>query len=372
MKDRSDLAIGLMSGTSADGVSAVLAEFTGKKFKICGFKTFPYPSETRALIRKGPTLSAKELSILNFTLGHLFAEAALKLLKICRVKPARVTCIGSHGQTIYHGPGDKSSNTLQIGEPAVIAEETKIAVVSHFRERDIAAGGEGAPLIPFFEQYFFGDGPTRAFQNIGGIANVTVVGINAAGPLAFDTGPGNCLMDEAMRIISRGRKNFDKDGGLAGRGEVDLRKIEQMMKDDYFRDPPPKSTGLDKFGREFLLRFFQKDLQKNPENVLATLNFFTCLSIQEGFRNFIFPKFKIEEIVVSGGGAKNKFLLKNLRRLFNPIPVIPIDKIGIPSQAKEPLAFAFLGLRAIQGKINHLPQTTGAQGQRVLGRVTYA
>lgn len=366
----SDLAIGLMSGTSADGVSAALASFKAHTFKFIGAAHADYPADIVGQIRRGPDLTAREVSQLNVRIGEVFAHAALKVLKKTHTNAADVACIGSHGQTIYHGSTDTPKNTLQIGDPAIIAERTGIHTVSHFRQRDIAAGGEGAPLVPFFDAYFFGTGPLRAMQNIGGIGNVAVVGKGIDVPLAFDTGPGNGLMDAAVREISGGTENQDTAGHRAKRGVIAMEAIEAMMKNDYFKRPPPKSTGLEQFGRGFMMDHVGPLLKDRPDDALATLNYYTCIAIQESYRRFVFPKHKIEEIVVSGGGVHNKVLMKKLECLFAPIPVLSIDDLGLPAQAKEPVAFAFFGLRALHGKVNHLPAGTGASRPCVLGSIT--
>lgn len=366
------IALGLMSGTSADGVSAALGSFDGHHVKVLGHLTESYPPAIREKILKGPTLSASEVSQLNVEIGELFAHAANHLVKKLHAKPDQIDCIGSHGQTIYHGPSDSLRNTLQIGDAAVIAERTGIAVVSQFRQRDVAAGGQGAPLIPYFDQYFFGQGTVRAMQNIGGIGNVTIVGKGIAEPIAFDTGPGNSLMDRAIAIVTHGQESFDKNGARAKHGKIDMEAVGRMIQNEFFKRPPPKSTGPELFGEKFLLDHFSEKLRTNPDDVLATLNYFTCITIQEAYRSFVFKKYPIDEVIVSGGGTHNKTLMKKLECLFAPIPVKSIDDLGIPSQAKEPLAFAFLGLRALQGKPNHLPSTTGAKHARILGSITRA
>lgn len=369
---KNQLAVGLMSGTSADGISAAVASFRDKEYELIGYQTTDFPEPLQSQIRSGGQLNTAELSQLNVQLGILFAKAVNKLLKKHHLNPKKIVCIGSHGQTIYHGPQDKIPNTLQMADPAVIAEQTGITVVSDFRKRDMATGGEGAPLIPYFDQYFFGSGPARAFLNIGGISNVAIVGKKIKNPMAFDMGPGNILMDMAVRIITDGKESFDHLGQGAKQGEIDTHIVDQMIKHPFFSKSPPKSTGPELFNKAFLLEHLGNLLKSNPNNALATLNYFTCLAIQEGFRNFVFNKVPVEEIVVSGGGAKNKTLMHKLECLFAPIPVTSIEKMGIPVQAKEPLAFAFFGLRAMNHKINHLPQTTGAKHARVLGSITYA
>ncbi|MCG3205875.1 MAG: Anhydro-N-acetylmuramic acid kinase [Elusimicrobia bacterium] len=364
------LALGLMSGTSADGVSAALGRFQGHSFEFLGDLTVDYPENILLKIRQRGALPASQVSLLNRELGELFAAAALKLLKKTHTKPESVECIGSHGQTIYHGPQDELKNTLQLADPAVIAERTGIPVVSNFRQRDIAVGGEGAPLIPFFDHFFFGSGPVRALLNIGGIANVTIVGRGLEGPLAFDTGPGNCLMDLVVQEITQGKEPFDRGGARAKHGTIDMAVVGRMLEHPYFKKPPPKSTGPEMFDHRFLMEYLGEKIRINPEDALATLNYFTCLTIQESFRNHVFKDYSVTELIVSGGGVHNKVLMKKMECLFAPIPVKSIESTGLPAQAKEPLAFAFFGLRGLHHQINHLPSGTGAKQARVLGSIT--
>ena len=235
-----------MSGTSCDGISAALVSFRGFRLRVLAEQTRAYPERLARRLRRGPQLSARELSSLHMELGAQFAAAALRLLRAAKVPAGRVEVIGSHGHTVYHGPGDPVPSTLQIGASAVIAHRTGIPVVADFRPRDLAAGGEGAPLVPAFDEAFFGGGPIRALQNIGGIANVTVVG-RGLRPLAFDTGPGNCLMDLAARRASGGRLRYDAGGRLALRGRINHRAVERLWRHPYFRRHPPKSTGPELF-----------------------------------------------------------------------------------------------------------------------------
>lgn len=368
----SQLALGLMSGTSADGISAALLSFSGHSFKFIGHLTEPFPAPLREKILKRGDLSARELSSLNVELGRQFAHAALRLLKKHHIPPRDVVCIGSHGQTMYHGPRDSVPNTLQIADPATISELTGITVVSHFRQRDMAAGGEGAPLVPFFDQYFYGQGPLRALINIGGIANVTVVGKQVPSALAFDTGPGNCLMDLAVKQATHNQETFDHHGHRAKQGQIDMQTVQAMIEEPYFKRRPPKSTGPELFGEGFLKNHFGTNFESRINDVLATLNYFTCLTIQESFRNFIFPAYPLNEILISGGGVYNKVLRRKLECLFAPIAVRSIEDFGLPALAKEPAAFAFFGFCCIHGKINHLPACTGAKRACVLGSVTKA
>ena len=249
-----------------------------------------------------------------------------------------------------------------------MSERTRIPVVSDIRPQDVALGGQGAPLTPYFDFYFYGRGPVKAFQNIGGIANVTIVGRGLENPVAFDTGPGNCLLDLAIQKITRGKLCYDPQGSWARRGRIDTSLIWSMMQHPYFKRRPPKSTGREEFGRAFLKKYFGGQLLKRPYDTLATLTFFTALSIHEAVAHFS-PK-PPEEIILSGGGALNRTMTRHLKELFGRVPVRSIETMGIPAQAKEPIAFAFFALRALQRQVNHLPAATGASRATVLGKLT--
>ncbi|MBI4341623.1 MAG: anhydro-N-acetylmuramic acid kinase [Candidatus Omnitrophica bacterium] len=373
-----------MSGTSCDGVSAALVEFHHRAFRVAAFRTDPYPAPVRALLQRAGELTAPQLAQVNILLGELLADSALQVLRagralhgarhslasedgagsVGRVSLQRVAVVGSHGHTVYHGPRDPIPSTLELGDPSLIAERTGLPVVADFRMRDLAAGGEGAPLVPFFDQYFFGRGAARALQNIGGIANVAIVGRRVT-PLAFDTGPGNGLMDTAARRITAGRQSFDSGGGLARQGRVDEAALKRLLAHPYFRRPPPKSTGPELFNASLLAEAFGRRWWRRGLDVLATVTYFTACTIADSYRRFV--RAPIREVIVSGGGVKNRTLMAHLTRLLAPVPVYSIARYGLDPQAKEPVAFAFLALRAIQGRSNHLPHTTGARGPRPLG-----
>ncbi len=365
----SRLALGIMSGTSGDGVSLALADFSDQGFRLIGYKTFPYLKALTQKIANPGDLSLSQISALNFELGELFSRAALKFLKDLRISPAQVCVIGSHGQTIFHGPAGQPPSTFQIGESAVLAERTGIDVVSNFRERDIAAGGEGAPLIPYFDRQYFGSGPIRSLLNIGGISNITLVG-KSVEPIAFDIGPGNCLMDWVTAKLTNGRKSYDKDGSLARKGTIDFNAVKQMASHPYFSKRPPKSTGRELFNEKFIPKKLITKIMTEPENVLATLNYFTAFAIHHAHTNLVSKHKSPEEVIVSGGGVFNKTLINHLRALFSPVPVTSIAEYGIHPQAKEPLAFAFFAYEAVRGRTNHMPQGTGAVGPRILGKIT--
>lgn len=354
------LALGLMSGTSGDGLSIALAGFSGKSCRVLSYKTFPYSAEFSKKIARATELKTPELSLLNAELGIFFAKKTREFLKNAPAEGIQV--IGSHGHTVFHAGSDKIPHTFQIGEPSYLAEALGIPVVSDFRPRDIAAGGSGAPLIPFFDQFFWGD-KVRALQNIGGIANVTVVGTPKL--IAFDTGPGNCLIDWAVQKMTRGKQAYDNNGRIAARGKINLPAVKKMMSHAYFQKRPPKSTGRELFNESWIPAPLKKS---KPEDLVATLTYFTACSIHAGYQKWI--KEPIREVVVSGGGAFNSTLLAHLIKLFAPIPVLSIEHYKIHAQAKEPAAFAFFALQALEGKINHSPEGTGAKHPAILGKIT--
>ncbi len=353
-----------MSGTSADGVTAVLARFGTGSCEVLKEKTFPFSPALRRRVLEAPRLAAPELSRLNFELGAAFAAAALRVIG----RGPRPEVIGSHGQTVWHGPDASPPNTLQLAEPSVIAERTGIPVVADFRPRDMAAGGQGAPLVPAFDEFLYGRGPLRGLQNIGGIANLSVAG---GGKLwtAFDTGPGNSLLDTAAAIATGGRLAFDLDGGLARRGQPDESLITRLLSDPFFRKTPPKSLDRGSFSENFLRRNFSPAKGRNYPDILATLTLFTARSIEDSYRRFVLPRWKLSEILVSGGGALNPVLMDHLSRLLSPIPVRPSSARGMPVMAKEAACFAWLALRAVRGQSNHCPKATGARGARILGKI---
>ncbi|MBI5244682.1 MAG: anhydro-N-acetylmuramic acid kinase [Elusimicrobia bacterium] len=358
------LALGLMSGTSADGVSLALVDLRGKSLRVLAHATVPYPPKLNSRILRAPSMTPAELSELDFELGRVFASAAARFLRGKRA-PA---VAGSHGQTVVHLPSSRIPSTLQIGEPSFLAEALGIPVVSDFRPRDMAAGGEGAPLVPFFDEYVFGGGRPRVLQNIGGIGNAALVG-RGIRTFGFDTGPGNCLMDLAVRRMSRGRLPFDRDGRIARRGKADEALALRLLGAPFFRRPPPKSLDRSSFGEAYLRKHFPLG-RFRPEDVVATLTLLTALGIADACWRFIFPCAKVSELVLSGGGALNLALVGNLERLLRPLPVRTSADYGIPVLAKEPAMIALLAALALRGKANHCPAATGAKGARILGKIS--
>lgn len=357
------LAVGLMSGTSADGITAVLVREDRGALRVLRCRTTPLPPALKRRVLSAPGLAAPELSRLNFELGAAFGAAAAAI-----ARGTRPAVIGSHGQTVWHGPRDIPAHTFQLGEPAVIAERTGITVVADFRPRDMAAGGQGAPLVPAFDLFLYGKGPLKAVVNIGGIANASMLG---GGRLhaALDTGPGNALLDEAVRRATGGRREYDAGGRLAARGAVDEARLRRLLRHPYFLRPAPKSLDRSTFGPALLAREYPRLTARNLPDALATLAELTARSLWLGIlENAPGP---LSAVIVSGGGAKNAHLMRRLRALFGAVPV-RVTGPEMPSMAKEAACFAWLALRTLDGKPGNLPAATGARGPRVLGKIVPA
>jgi len=360
--------LGLMSGTSADGLSIALCEAGGRSLKVKAFGNYAYSSALQARIISARGMKAPELSALNFELGRLWAAMVKAFCRKNRVAYKSLAVIGSHGQTVWHAPG-KKGHTLQIGEASFIAEETGRPVVCDFRPADMAAGGEGAPLIPFMDEFLFGGGAPAALQNIGGVGNIAFVGkgITTSG---FDTGPGNSLMDTAVCELSCGKLSYDRDGRWAAAGEADLAKVYKLLESPFFRRTPPKSLDRSEFTLDFIKRHFPAQFNKRrSRDLLATLNLFTAASVALAFRNHA-PR-GTRELIVSGGGALNPVLLDNIAALLLPsgVRVRSTAELGLHPLAKEPACFALLAWLALEGRLNHCPSATGARGSRVLGKI---
>ena len=382
---RSRLAVGLMSGTSMDGVDAALVRLSGPPeqptVRLLAFVTLPYPSAVRRRllqVASGHATSTGEMSQLNFLLGELFAEAALKVCQRAVVSPRRLAIIGSHGQTVYHRgrrvrkAGQGIASTFQIAEPAVIAERAGAPVVADFRPADMAAGGQGAPLIPMVD-YLLLRHPHQGTValNIGGIANITVIPA-AAKPeqvFGFDTGPGNMVLDALTRHFTEDRKGHDPGGRIAARGKVIEPLLAKVLTFPFFRQRPPKSAGREEFGKWFVEHYLLNRKRARFEDLLRTATELTARSIAEALEQFVFPRVKVHRLIVSGGGAHNRFLLNRLRVLLPQLTVELSDKYGLPVDAKEAIAFALLADRTLQGLPGNLPCVTGARRAVVLGKI---
>jgi len=379
------LVIGLMSGTSADGMDAVLTRIEGfgprTRVTQLAFISLPYPARVREAILRlagGDSGGSHELSLFHFLLGQLSLEACQAVCRAAGVATQDVDLVGSHGQTLYHAPVAESylgydvRATLQLGEPSVICEGMGCPVVSDFRVRDMAAGGLGAPLVPYTEYLLYHSGTqTIGLQNIGGIGNLTV--LPAGGSLedtyAFDTGPGNMVMDQLAERITHGALHFDEGGRLAATGSVSQPLLAFLMDDPYLRVQPPKTTGREAYGSAYVDRLAAKgrELGLSETDMLATATRFTAECIRVAVECFC-PR-RPDALVVGGGGSRNPALMGFLKQLL-PMPVLTNEDLGYDSDAKEAVAFAILANECIHGVCNNVPSATGARHPVVMGKVS--
>ncbi|MGB7292919.1 MAG: anhydro-N-acetylmuramic acid kinase [Thermodesulfobacteriota bacterium] len=380
LRKKERLVVGLMSGTSMDGIDAALLRITGSgldtRFELIKFICIPYePRIIEDIERLDSSISIEKISELNFLVGRACAEAAMAVIERSGLQPSDIDLIGSHGQTIYHNPPSSANgipSTLQIGELDVIAERTGITTIGDFRPRDIAAGGEGAPLIPYADYLFFHrSGKTLVSQNIGGISNVTVVTERIFDVEAFDTGPGNLLMNWVVNLATEGKKRYDIDGEIAQEGAADKRLLERLLSDPYFRLKPPKSTGGERFGKRMATGLYSlvEEGEISLIDLMATLLELTVESIAISYEHFIFPKWSVSEVVCSGGGSRNPILMKRLRERINHVTISSSDAYGIPVDAKEAVAFALLANELVSGNCTNLPTVTGAKSCVPLGKI---
>lgn len=365
--------IGLMSGTSLDAIDAAFVQIERRgdvlELTLREFLMQPLDNALRQAVRE--TLppqqgSTKAVCELNFALGEAFAQAAAAVASDAQMPIAQVDLIASHGQTIYH-QAEAPRSTLQISNPAVIAARTGCTVVSDFRSRDIALGGHGAPLVPWFDELFFRHEKLhRVALNIGGMANLSYVPPRGE-ILAFDTGPGNVLIDEAMRLISNGEKMYDENGDCAQRGQIHEKLLQKWLAHPYFQMPPPKSTGRELFGPQEALFMVKEgqDFGLNPADIIATLTALTARTITDALQTL--PQ--ADELFVGGGGARNTFLMQQIGMRFSGT-VRHTDELCLPAVAKEAVAFATMGFATLHNWPSNLPSATGALQSTVLGNIT--
>jgi anhydro-N-acetylmuramic acid kinase len=380
--------IGLMSGTSADGIDAALVEIEGcgldTHTSLIAFRTYPYPEGLREdLFRTADpaTSNLDHLVRMNVLIGEFFADAALRLADEAGWSISNVDVIGSHGQTIRHLPhpepmyGHTIRATLQIGEPSVIAERTGVTTVADFRPRDMAAGGEGAPLVPLVDYLLFrSETISRALLNIGGVANVTFLpaGSGVEGLLAFDLGPGNMVLDALITSRTDGAMTCDRNGERARRGKVDHRLLVAMLDHPFLTRDPPKSTGREEFGTPFCARYLDEAERRgcSTDDLLATATEFVARAIVDGIQRFWTYPSRCEEIIVSGGGIHNQTLMERLSALLGPERrLLTLEEVGYSSDAKEAVAFAVLANETVCGRCNNLPSATGARSPVILGKI---
>jgi anhydro-N-acetylmuramic acid kinase len=388
MTAKTMIVAGVMSGTSADGIDVALVRIAGGRrisLKLLAHEAFPYPAVLRRAVlaaMNAKSTSTAELARLNWRLGIAYANAVKATAERHKLG---IDLIGCHGQTLYHQgqaesyAGKNFACTWQAGEAALIASELQAPVVSNFRPADMAAGGQGAPLVPLFDQVYFGDAKRgRVLQNIGGIANLTAIsaGSEIDELIALDTGPGNMVIDALMQKLFE--KPFDHKGRIAANGRVLEPVLEEMSRNRYFKVKPPKSAGREEFGREYAAAFLSacRSVSRKPEDAVATATALTAESIARSFRQFVWPVMKDAPIdyIVSGGGARNATLMKMLAARLEPLgcTLAATEAFGLPAEAKEAAAFALLAWGTWEGLPGNVPSATGAKRLAILGQITQA
>jgi len=392
---------GVMSGTSADGINVALVEIESRHsrsrsvsgararslphVRLIAHAEYPYPSKVRTAIlsaMNATQASVAKLSRLNFLLGELYSKAVLATQKRYR---AKIDLVGCHGQTLYHQGeglpflGRKLSTTWQTGEAAMIAARVRVPVVSDFRPADMAAGGKGAPLVPYLDYLWFRDPEIgRIVQNIGGIANLTILpgGASAGDVLAFDTGPGNMVIDAVTQELFA--RKFDRNGKIAASGDVIEPVILRILSRRFFQAKPPKTAGREEFGREFVAEFLRACKGAPKRDIVATATALTARSISDAVRRFVIPgspaRNCFRELILSGGGARNSTLVAMLAQELAPLGIVVrfSDEFGLPSQAKEAVAFALLAYETWNRRPSNVPSATGAKRAAILGKISYA
>ncbi|MEH7113808.1 anhydro-N-acetylmuramic acid kinase [Neobacillus niacini] len=379
--------VGLMSGTSLDGIDAALVSIKeeNEKFdiKLISFSTLPFSGVMKEKILElcNPERARiEDISSMNMLLGEQFADAAKKVVDEAKMSMDQIDMISSHGQTIFHQPeeveiaGHSITSTLQIGDIAVIAERTGVMTIGDFRTRDMAAGGQGAPLVPYADYLLLGNPAFgRVLVNIGGIANITVLpaGCDEHGVLAFDTGPGNMLIDAFTELATEGKQSFDKNGEIAARGKVNEGWLKELLAHPYYQLEPPKSTGRELFGHDYAKRLWEESSHLTVEDRIATITELTARTLANGITHYI-EKGKIEEVLISGGGWHNKTLLKSLRTSLPPhIRMDSTEQVGLSGDAKEAIVFALLGYQCFMKRTNNLPAATGAKKPVIMGKIAW-
>jgi anhydro-N-acetylmuramic acid kinase len=389
MKKNAMIVAGVMSGTSADGIDVALVRIESRspiKFELLGHAEYVYPKNVRAAVlaaMNAPQASVADLSQLNFLLGELYADAVVATERQIRVK---VDLVGCHGQTLYHQGepqrflGHKLKATWQVGEAAIIAAKVGAPVVSDFRPADMAAGGKGAPLVPFLDYMLFRDARVgRIVQNVGGIANLTAIPAGAAPDdvFAFDTGPGNMVIDAVTEKLFG--QPFDRSGRIAASGTVLDEVIRKILQRAFFKEQPPKTAGREEFGREFVRDFLRKCQGRGKQDIVATATALTAKSIADAVRRFVLRnshparKPAFHEMILSGGGARNSALVAMLTSELAPLGLRLrfSDEFGLPSAAKEAVAFAILAHETWHRRASNIPSATGAKRAAVLGKISY-
>ncbi|HWP82893.1 MAG TPA: anhydro-N-acetylmuramic acid kinase [Bacteroidota bacterium] len=382
-KKKTKLVVGLMSGTSVDGVDAALVKISGSgtstRLKLLAFDSRPFPKDLRGFVLKNSLPGSGSVDVitrLNILFAHFYAEAVRRVAHKARVPLSNIDLIGSHGQTVHHLPtpsrlfGKEIRATLQIGDPSTLAKLTGIITVGDFRNADMAVGGQGAPLVPYFDYLMFRSRTkNRILLNLGGIANFTILPKNCQVKdiIAFDTGPANMVIDTLMMKFYR--KPFDKNGSVAMKGRVLQGLMAWMMSHPYFDQHPPKSTGREVFGKPFAEEILKRTRGVRKQDIIATVTEFTALTIFDQYNRFVGSRMVPDEILVSGGGAHNKAIIEGLDHYFDRAKVKPIEDIGFSSDAKEAICFAVLANETMSEHPANVPSVTGAKRPVVLGKI---
>jgi anhydro-N-acetylmuramic acid kinase len=373
--------VGLMSGTSADGVDAAVIDIDKRVVRLLAFDVYPYPPALRRQILRlfqPESVRLVDICHYNFVLGEVFADAVAKLCRDSGIALRSVDLVGSHGQTIYHNPRgrrygrNRIRSTLQIGESSVIAQRTSITTVADFRPRDMAASGQGAPLVPYADYILFRHRSlSRAVQNIGGIANVTYLPQDCGQRdiVAFDTGPGNMVIDRIVSLVTSGKHHYDHNGEIALEGAPDEALLNEMLHNPFLRRRPPKSTGREDFGWPYADNLYREAVKRGSAaaDIVATATAFTASSIARAYHRFL-PSIP-DEVILCGGGAHNSALLKMLQQELQGAKILLTDEFGISVDAKEAVSFAILAWATIKGLANNVPRATGADEPVVLGKI---
>ena len=369
---------GIMSGTSLDGIDVAIVDIRGRRIQPIAFRSVPYEKRVRQAILgvSNTTTTTAEIARLHFLLGQLYAKAVQETCRLHRVPLNSLELVGCHGQTIYHQGAQKPflgrpvSTTLQIGEASVIAEALSVPVVSDFRTRDMAAGGKGAPLVPYLDYLLFRHSKKgRVALNIGGIANITAIPPSARpnDVVAFDTGPGNMLIDALTAQLTKGRQRFDRDGRIAAEGRLDRRLLDRLLDDPYYRQPPPKTAGREQYGTEFLARLKQR---LPLPDLITTATALTAATIALGIERFIKPHMPVDDLIAAGGGVHNRTLMGYLQAFLPGVRIARTTDFGIDPDAKEAVAFAVLAYETYHQRPSNVPSATGARQPVILGKIT--
>ncbi|MGG4032091.1 anhydro-N-acetylmuramic acid kinase [Paenibacillus cisolokensis] len=381
------IAVGLMSGTSLDGIDAAVVRIEGSglasRVSLLHFESRPYDDALRERLKALCDPASSDVASIcgmNAYLGELFADAAAAAVREAGLSLDEIDFVSSHGQTIWHMPDALPADpylvrsTLQIGDLSVLAKRTGRPAVGDFRPADLAVGGQGAPLVPYGDLILFGHpAKGRILQNIGGIGNCTVLppGAGLQDVMAFDTGPGNMVIDQTVQTLSGGKLSYDEGGAWAAQGTVDEALVAELMSHPYFRQPPPKSTGRELFGAAYASAFLARAAERGlaPADIVATATAFTAHSIADACRRFAMPHSRIDELIVSGGGAHNRTLMAMLAALLPEQAVLQAGAFGVPEDAKEAVIFALLGHAFLLGNCNNVPAATGASAPTVMGKL---